>query len=74
MVRCNSYLDGSKDATQIVEQGPNDKHYKPVQLEKQYTIVGELRSYYLSHFSPENGKGRAIAQNLFMVIRFMVQN
>ena len=59
------YLDGRKDATQIVAQGPNEKHYRSVQLEEHYTVVGEPGSYYLTHFSPENGKGRTIAQKLF---------
>ena len=27
--------------------------------------VGEPGSYYLTHVSPEDGKGRTIAQNLF---------
>ena len=31
----------------------------------QYTVVGEPGSYYLTHFSPEDGKGRTIAQKLF---------
>ena len=59
------YLDGRKDATQIVAQGPNEKHYRSVQLEEHYTVVGEPGSYYLTHFSPEDGKGRTIAQKLF---------
>ena len=33
------YLDGRKDATQIVAQGPNEKHYRSVQLEEHYTVV-----------------------------------
>ena len=59
------YLDGRKDATQVVAQGPNEKHYRSVQLEEHYTVVGEPGSYYLTHFSPEDGKGRTIAQKLF---------
>ena len=58
------YFDGRKDATQIVVQGPNDKHYRSVQLEEHYTAVSEPGSYYLTHVSPEDGKGRTIAQNL----------
>ena len=59
------YLDCRKDATQIVAQGPNEKHYRSVQLEEHHTVVGEPESYYLTHFSPEDGKGRTIAQKLF---------
>ena len=59
------YLDGRKDATQIVAQGSIEKHYWSVQLEEHYTVVGEPGSYYLTHFSPEDGKGRTIAQKLF---------
>ena len=33
------YLDGRKDATQIVAQGPNEKHYRSVQLEEHYTLL-----------------------------------
>ena len=61
------YLDGRKDATQIVAQGPNEKHYRSVQLEEHYTVVGEPGSYYLIHFSPEDGKGRTIAQSCLIL-------
>ena len=63
------HFDGRKDATQMVVQGPNDKHYRPVQLEDYYTAVGELGSYYLTPVSPEDGKGRTIAQNLVDSLR-----
>ena len=59
------YFDGRKDVTQVVAKGPNDKHYKYVHLERHYTGVGKPGSYYLIYFSPENGEGRTIAQNLF---------
>ena len=59
------YFDGRKDTTQIVVQGPNDKHYRSIQLEEHYTAVGEPGSYYLTYVSPKDGKGRTIAQNLF---------
>ena len=42
------YLDGRKDATQIVAQDPSEKHYRSVQLEEHYTVVGEPGSYYLT--------------------------
>ena len=57
------YFDGRKDATQIA-QGPNNKHYRSVQLEEHYTVVGEPGAYYLAHVSPEDGKGRTIAKKL----------
>ena len=63
------YFDGRKDATQIVVQGPNDKHYRSVKLEEHYTVVGEPGSYFLTHFSREYGKGRTTAQKLFDSIR-----
>ena len=56
------YFDGRKDATQVTTQGPNDKYYKSVQLEDHYTLIGEPGEYYLTHFSPEDDKGRTIAQ------------
>ena len=46
-------------------QGPNDKHYRSVQLDDHYTVVGESGSYYLTHFSPEGSKGRTTAQKLY---------
>ena len=57
------YFDGRKDATQTLLQGPNGKH-RSVQLEEHYTVVGEPGHYYLTHFSPDDGKGRTIAQQL----------
>ena len=59
------YFDGRKDATRMVVQGPNNKHYRSVRIEEPYTAVGESGSYYLTHVSPEDGKGRTIVQNLF---------
>ena len=60
------YLDGRKDATQVLLQGRNGKLYQSVQLEKHYTLVGEPGTYYLTHLSPENGTGRIIAEEVFM--------
>ena len=54
---------GRKDAKRI-RQGPNNKHNRSVQLER-HTAVSEPDTYYLSHFSPEDGKGRTIAKKLF---------
>ena len=62
------YFDGRKDATQITIQGPNDKYYRSVQLEDHYTLIGEPGEYYLTHFSTEDSKGRAIAQKIFDII------
>jgi len=59
------YFDGRKDATQILVQGPNDKHYRSVELEEHYTVVGEPGCYYLTHFSLQDGKGRTTAQEVF---------
>ena len=56
---------GRKDATQMIVQGPNNKHNRSVQLEERYTAVSGPGTYYLSHFSPEDGKGRTIAKKLF---------
>ena len=56
---------GRKDGTQTLAQDPNNKHYRSVQLEEHYTVVGKPGTYNLSHFSSENGKGRIIAKKLF---------
>ena len=44
------YVSARKDANQTVVQGANNKHYRSVQL-KHYTVVGELETYHLTHFS-----------------------
>ena len=49
----------------MIAQGPNNKHYRSVQLEEHYTVVGKLGTYYLTNFFPEDGKDRAIAKKLF---------
>ena len=67
------YFDGRKDATQMVVKGPNDKHYRSIQLEEHYTAVGESGSYYLTHVSPEDDKGRTIALKFFDFIRIKLQ-
>ena len=56
---------GRKDATQTIVQGPNNKHNRSVQLEERYTAVSGPGTDYLSHVSPEDGKGRTIAKKLF---------
>ena len=53
-----------QNATQIVAHSPNNKNYL-FNYKNNYTVVGKLGSYYLSHFSPEDGKGRTTAQKLF---------
>ena len=63
------YLDGRKDATQVLLQSPNDKLYKSVQLEEHYTVVGEPGAYYLTHLSQENGTRRTIAKEVYMSIK-----
>ena len=49
----------------MVAKSPNNKHCKYVQLEEHCALVGEPGSYYLINFSPKNGMGSTIAQNLF---------
>ena len=49
----------------MIVQGPNNKPNRSVQLEERYTAVSEPGIYNLSHFSPEDGKGRTIAKELF---------
>ena len=56
---------GRKDATQMIVQGPNNKHNRSVQLEERYTAVSGPGTYYLSHFSPEDGKCQTIAKKVF---------
>ena len=50
-------------------QGLNDKHYKSVQLQEHYPVVGEPGSYYLTHYSSKDGKRKTIAQKLFDSMR-----
>ena len=67
------YLDGRKDATQVLLQGSNGKLYQLVQLEEHYTLVREPGTYYLTHLSPENGTGRAIAEDFLRLLRLSGQ-
>ena len=59
------YFDVCKHLTQMVVQGSNNKHYRTDELEEHYIVADEPGSYYLTHFSPKDGKGRTIAQKLF---------
>ena len=56
------YFDGRKDATQVMLKGPNGKMYRSTQLEEHYVLIGEPGTYYLTHLSPTDGKGRTLAQ------------
>ena len=59
------YFDGRKDATQVMLEGPNKKMYRSTQLEEHYVLIGEPGTYYLTHLSPTDGKGRTLAQEIF---------
>ena len=59
-------FDGRKDATQMIAQGPNNKHYRSVQLEEHYTVVGEPGTYYLTHFSPEIAKAQLLQKRFVL--------
>ena len=51
---------GKKDATSTISKN-NDKWYRDVKLEEHYVIIGELDEFYLSHTTPNSGKGMDIA-------------
>ena len=55
------YVDGRKDATLMTSE-LNGKSYRVKNLEEHYVIVGEPGEYYLSHVSPDDGKGQTIAR------------
>ena len=59
------YFDGRKYATQGMLEGPNGKMYRSTQLEEHHVLVGEPGTYYLTHLSPTDGKGRTLAQEIF---------
>ena len=61
------YVDGRKDAT-LKQAIVNDKVYPTVELEEHYAVVGEPGEFYLSHLSPENGKGRYVAKAIFSLL------
>lgn len=63
------YVDGKKDATLAMLQGENGKLYRQTMLEEHYVVVGEPGEFYLTHVTPENGRGRIIAQALFEAIK-----
>ena len=49
-------------------QGPNGKYYRSFQIEGNYAVVGKPGSH-LTHFSPEDDKGRTATQKSFDSIR-----
>ena len=57
------YLDGRKDATLKVEAQSCRKV-----LEEHIVLVGEPGDFYLTHLSPENGRGETIANYVFNAI------
>ena len=56
---------GRTDATQMIAQSLNNKHNRSEQFEERYTAVVGSGTYYLSPFSPKDGKGGTIAKKLF---------
>ena len=46
-------------------EGSNGKMYRSTQLEEHYVLIGEPGTYYLTHLSPTDGKGRTLAQEIF---------
>lgn len=61
------YVDGHKDATNVILQA-NGKYYRRVELEEHYVVVGEPGEFYLTHVSPEDGKGKTIAQAIYTAL------
>ena len=53
------YFDDRKDETL---EGPNRKMYRSTQLEEHYVLIGEPGTYYLTHLSPTDGKGRTLGE------------
>ena len=62
------YMDGRKDATQVVIKEGGKYHQKTV-IEEHYVVVGQPGEFYLTHVSPSDEKGRSIAQCIFSSIK-----
>jgi len=58
------YTDGRKDATLVQEQSK-----RKVVTEEHYVVIGEPGTFYLTHVTPENGKGRVIANAIYQYIK-----
>ena len=50
------YTDGRKDVTLV-----QDRNKRKLVTEELYAVIGEPETLYLTHVTPENGKGRVIA-------------
>ena len=46
----------------------NNKLYPTVELEEHYVVVGEPGEFYLSHLTPDTGKGSDVAAAIYKLI------
>ena len=54
-------FDGRKDDTKVILVNEDDEEFTGVRKETHYTIVEEPGGEYLTHLTPEGGKGQDIA-------------
>ena len=61
------YVDGRKVATMVMTQAEGES-YRQTILEEHYVVVGEPGEFYLTHVTPDDGKGATIGKALYDVI------
>ena len=62
------YVDGRKDATLTFYKDVDGVSHQTTVIEEHYVVVGEPGELYLTHFTPEDGKGLTIANGLYKKI------
>jgi len=64
------YIDGRKDATLLTEHdAQTGKYYHKTELQEHFVVVGEPGACYLTHVSPQDGRGITIANEVYDTIK-----
>ena len=63
------YIDGRKDTTLLTEHdAQTSKYYHKTELQEHIVVVGEPGACYLTHVSPQYGRGITIANEVYDAI------
>jgi len=64
------YIDVRKDATLLTEHdAQTGKYYHKTELQEHIVVVGEPGACYLTHVSPQDGRGITIANEVYDAIK-----
>ena len=64
------YIDGRKDATLLTEHNAQTgKYYYRTELQEHIVVIGEPGACYLTHVSPQDGRGITIANEVYDAIK-----